>query len=116
MFWPSGPKGATVDPTTGVVDWMPSRSSDAKADFELRAYDTRGAYRRQIWTVDVTDANRAPIISPIDDQLFTEGDLIEIPVSAFDPDGDDLFYFADTLPPGAVFDSVRSSATLATRR
>ena len=101
-----GPSGATVDPATGKVDWMPDRSSDARVDFELRAYDGRGAYRRQVWTVDVTDANRAPIISPVDDQLFTEGDLIEIPVSAFDPDGDDLFYFADSLPPGAVFDSV----------
>ena len=85
---------------------MPSRRDDATVNFALRAYDARGAYKTQTWTVDVTDANRAPVITPVGDQLYTEGDLIEIPVSAFDPDGDDLFYFADTLPRGAVFDPV----------
>ncbi len=100
-----GPAGATVDPSTGQIDWIPTKANPAETPFELRAYDARGAYRRQQWIVDLTGANRAPVVSPIDDQLFTEGDLIEIPVSAFDPDGDDLFYFADHLLPGAVFDA-----------
>ena len=100
------PDGATVDPSTGAIDWMPTKSSSSASKFELRAYDARGAYRRQEWIVDLSGANRAPVLSPLEDQLFTEGDLIEIPVSAFDPDGDDLFYFADNLPGGAIFDSV----------
>ncbi|WP_372898721.1 putative Ig domain-containing protein, partial [Stieleria sp.] len=98
------PKGATVDPNTGVVDWKPGRDASPKAEFELRAYDARGAYKRQTWIVDVTGANRAPVVAPISDVFATEGDLIEVPISGFDPDGDDLFYFADNLPPGAVFD------------
>ncbi len=84
---------------------MPTQAATPKTRFELRAYDARGAFERQVWTVDVTGANRAPIIAPVEDVLATEGDLIEIPISAFDPDGDRLFYFADNLPPGAVFDS-----------
>ena len=98
------PESASVDPESGQIDWMPSPGSDANVGFELRAYDSRGAYRRQQWMVDVTGANRPPVVSPIADVFATEGDLIEIPVSGFDPDGDDLFYFADNLPPGAVFD------------
>ncbi|MEZ6135593.1 MAG: CARDB domain-containing protein [Pirellulaceae bacterium] len=98
------PEGATVNATTGALTWTPGRWTEPRVEFELRAYDARGAYKRQTWTVDVSGANRAPIISPIGDQLLTEGDLLEVPVSAFDPDGDALFYFADNLPPGAVFD------------
>ncbi len=100
------PEGATVDPNSGAVSWMPTRGAAPRTTFELRAYDARGAFERQVWTVDVTGANRPPIIAPVEDLLATEGDLIEIPISGFDPDGDDLFYFADRLPPGAVFDSV----------
>ncbi len=100
----NAPEGATVNPTTGALSWTPGRWTEPSVEFELRAYDARGAYKRQVWTVDVIGANRAPIISPIGDQLLTEGDLLEVPVSAFDPDGDALFYFADNLPPGAVFD------------
>ena len=84
----NAPDGATVDPATGEVQWLPGRATLPTADFELRAYDARGAYRRQAWTVDVTGANRAPVISPVDDVFATEGDLLEIPVSAFDADGD----------------------------
>ncbi|MCA9261626.1 MAG: hypothetical protein KDA61_20555, partial [Planctomycetales bacterium] len=98
------PEGASVDPNTGQINWMPRKAAAAQSSFELRAYDARGAYKRQTWIVDVTGTNRAPIISPVNDVLATEGDLIEIPVSGFDPDGDSLIYFADNLPPGAVFD------------
>ncbi len=100
------PDGATVDPVTGEVDWLPTRGASPSTPFELRAYDARGAFERQVWTVDVTGANRAPIIASVDDKFVTEGDLIEVSISGFDPDGDPLFYFADHLPPGAVFDSV----------
>ena len=99
------PTGATVNSVTGQIQWQPSRWTDPTTQFELRAYDSRGAYRRQTWKVDVTGANRAPIVAPIADQQIQEGDMLELPVSAFDPDGDSVFYFADGLPPGAVFDS-----------
>ncbi|MEL6108114.1 MAG: putative Ig domain-containing protein, partial [Planctomycetota bacterium] len=100
------PEGATVDATTGEIDWMPTRATTDQATFELRAYDARGAYRRQTWVVDVSGANQAPVLATIDNFVATEGDLIEIPVSGFDPDGDDLFYFADNLPAGAIFDPI----------
>ncbi|PNY36139.1 hypothetical protein C2E31_14500 [Rhodopirellula baltica] len=100
----NAPAGASVNAATGQITWTPGKDAATNVDFELRAYDARGAYKRQTWTVDVSGANRAPIVAPIGDVFATEGDLIEIPVSAFDPDGDDLFYFADRLPPGAVFD------------
>ncbi len=99
-----GPDGATVNAVTGEITWTPTRGDDATTEFELRAYDSRGAYRRQEWTVNVVGANMAPVLAPIEDQRYTEGDLIEILVSGFDADGDELFYFADNMPPGAIFD------------
>ncbi len=100
----SAPDGASIDATTGSIQWSPDRWTEPQVDFELRAYDSRGAYRRQTWKVNVQNANRPPVISPIDDQIIREGELLEIPVSGYDPDGDSIFYFADSLPPGAIFD------------
>ncbi|MEM9826972.1 MAG: CARDB domain-containing protein, partial [Planctomycetota bacterium] len=100
-----GPEGAQVDSATGEVSWQPNVGATADPDFELRAYDSRGGFRRQVWTVDLSGANRAPILADIENVFAREGDLIEIPFSGFDPDGDDLFYFADGLPAGAVLDA-----------
>ncbi len=93
------PDGASIDATTGRIHWIPDRWTEPQVDFELRAYDGRGAYRRQNWKVDVSGANRAPIISPIQDQLLKEGEMLDISVSAFDPDGDNIIYFAISFLP-----------------
>ncbi len=99
------PAGASISSTTGQLNWTPDRFTEPQVDFEVRAYDGRGAYRRQTWRVNVSGANRAPIVSPIEDRLISEGDTLSIPVSAFDPDGDRLFYLASNLPAGATFDA-----------
>ena len=73
--------------------------------FELRAYDARGAFTRQTWTVAVDGVNRPPELLPIANPTLNEGTLLELAVGGLDPDGDDLILWADRLPPGAVFDS-----------
>src|SRR5262249_3638641 len=62
----------------------------------------------QEFTVSTAGVNRAPVFDPIPAQLQgREGQLLEVPVSASDADGDHLVYWADHLPPGAVFDVAR---------
>ena len=100
------PASATVNPDSGVVEWMPERADDAESEFELRVYDSRGAYQSQTWTVDLSGANHPPQMAALQPVSAREGDLLEIPFSASDPDGDALFYWADRLPPGAILDPV----------
>ncbi|MCA9170534.1 MAG: tandem-95 repeat protein, partial [Planctomycetales bacterium] len=104
----TGPDGAVVDPITGVVSWTPDRAADEQAAFDVRVFDSRGAYARQRWQVEVGLTNEAPSIVPIADQTITEGDFWELPIRAVDADGDPLVYWIENLPPGAVFDSQRN--------
>jgi hypothetical protein len=94
---------------SGAVDWMPAETDSPEAPFELRAYDARGAYTRQLWMVDVADVNTPPVLAPIADQTIREGDLLEIQAGAFDSDGDPLVFWADNLPPGATFDAATNT-------
>ncbi len=124
-FLASGPEGATLDAVTGTIDWTPSRAAKESTTFEVRAYDGRNGYRSQTWTVDVQGVNTAPVMAPVVGEVANtlsssinrrladaipqivvrEGDLLSIPISASDVDGDRLFYWADRLPPGATFDA-----------
>lgn len=49
-------------------------------------------------------SNRSPVLAPIGDQITNEGQLLQIVLSATDPDGNALSYSAENLPTGAAFD------------
>ena len=55
-------------------------------------------------TITVGDVNRAPILDPIGNRDIDQGDLLEIVVTARDPDNDLLTFSAGDLPPDAEFD------------
>jgi hypothetical protein len=69
-----------------------------------------GSFRgTQAFTITVNDVNDPPaVVAPIADQVFDQGDLVNIDASvAFsDPDGDTLTYSAASLPAGLAIDSV----------
>ncbi len=83
--------------------------------FWLPAFDQAGAYRpvfvasdslsitRQGVGIQVLNVNQAFNFSPIGSPQTGEGQLLAFAVSATDPDGDSLFFAADSLPPGAAF-------------
>src|SRR5262249_10287359 len=71
----------------------------------LRAYDDRGGYTAQLWTVNVAQANRPPVLAPVPDRTVREGDLVEVPFAATDPDGNALVFGVNNLPPGAFYDA-----------
>jgi YD repeat-containing protein len=98
------PRGATVDNGAGEVSWTPTYA-DAQGLFELRAYDLRGGYSRQTWTVNVTNSNAPPVVLPITNRTIAEGERIEIPFGAFDAEGDPLVYWMNKLPAGSSFDA-----------
>ena len=45
--------------------------------FEVRAFDVRGGYDNQRWTVVVANVNRPPTLLPIGNYQIREGDLLE---------------------------------------
>ena len=53
----------------------------------------------------VNNTNATPAISPVADQNSTEGDLVSLPISASDTDGDTLTYAAVNLPDGLSINS-----------
>ncbi len=100
------PRGMTIDARTGLVSWAPTAASPQRADVALLAYDTRGASATQEFTVQVEGVNRAPVLDLLPAQIEgREGEPLTITVKATDADGDSLVYWADRLPPGAVFDA-----------
>ncbi|MBI2037404.1 MAG: S8 family serine peptidase [Candidatus Magasanikbacteria bacterium] len=60
-------------------------------------------YEGQYITITVNPANCAPAIDPVADVTITEGDTLDVPVSATDPEGDALVLAAPDLPPFAAF-------------
>ncbi|MCI0462451.1 MAG: Ig-like domain-containing protein [Gemmataceae bacterium] len=51
-------------------------------------------------------ANSAPELDPIGDWLFLEGEVVNRQIVAYDPDGDELFFFGENLPLGLSLNSV----------
>jgi hypothetical protein len=97
-----------VNPSTGLVTWTPTAASPADAAVVLLAYDARGANTAQAFNVQTIGVNRAPVFQPLPAEIRgQEGTALEISVRATDPEGDELVFWADRLPPGAVFDAER---------
>lgn len=65
-----------------------------------------------ILTLTVEPQNHAPTLSPINDKVVKEGELLEFIISATDVDGDTLTYSASNLPTGAILtDNTDGTAT-----
>jgi RHS repeat-associated protein len=105
-----GPAGMTVDPATGQVTWTPTAASPAEAAVSLQVYDSAGTAATQSFTVAVQGVNLPPAFSGLPAQVNgLEGQPITLSVQATDPEDDPLTYWADNLPPGAVFDPATQS-------
>ncbi|NIM91661.1 MAG: hypothetical protein GTO17_12020 [Candidatus Aminicenantes bacterium] len=63
-----------------------------------------GTWISKAWGVSIS--NRAPNLSPIENQIVKEGEQLTFQVMASDPDGDILTYSASSLPNGAILDSL----------
>jgi large repetitive protein len=101
----AGPAGMTVDPLSGVFDWLPTANSPARAAVVLHAYDVRGGRAEQAFDIEVTGGNRAPVVGDLPELIEgREGQSLSLPLPVIDPDGDPLAVWADAIPPGAALD------------
>ena len=70
-------------------EWQTEDGDAGTYDISVTASDGT-ATTTESFTITVTQINTAPILKPIKDITVDEGDLIKIPVNAYDPEGDQL--------------------------
>ncbi len=100
-----GPIGMTVNPVTGLITWNTLPTTPATVNVDLFAYDPSGSYTIEHFSIQVAGGSVPPVIGPLASEVSgKEGQPLVLPVTATDPDGRSLFYWAANLPGGASFD------------
>ena len=84
--------------------WTPGYTQAGSYDVNFIATDGE-IEDIEIVTITVNNVNRKPVVEPISDMTVDENTTVTFAVNATDPDGNDIAYFADNLPDGAVFSS-----------
>jgi uncharacterized delta-60 repeat protein len=101
------PAGASFYPLTQIFTWTPDYTqagSYPNVTFTVTDDGTPVLNDSEVITITVNDVNRAPVLDPIGDQTVSEGQLLQLTVTASDPDGNNLTYSAGNVPTGASFD------------
>lgn len=107
------PSGASIDPDSGEFRWTPTETQGpGQYQISIIAEDDGSPSMRTETTlsVDVSESNQSPTLSPIADRSVNEGMLARVILSATDPDlpANQLrFQFVGTAPEGATLDPVR---------
>ncbi len=98
------PPGLSINPTTGLITGTLPYNSAGVYGVTVRATDPGGLSGAAFFSWIVTNTNRAPQVTAVDNQANLEGDVVSLQVVASDPDGEALTYSATGLPPGVVID------------
>jgi len=99
------PAGAIFSSATRSFVWIPDFDSGTNTRVYAVTFQVSDGSLtdEETVTINVTHVNRSPVLASIGTQNLTEGDSLNLVVSATDPDGDAIFYSASNLPSGAVF-------------
>jgi hypothetical protein len=83
------PTGVDLNPGSGVLTWTPTEAQGPSTNtITVRVFDNGipSLSATQSFSVVALETNRAPTLSPIQDQFVSEGALLSLTVSASDPD------------------------------
>ncbi len=86
------------DVLDGIFTYSPDYLSAGSYIVKLKAIDNDGMETFTNLSVIVKNVNRKPIVDDIHDQHISEGSLLELEISAVDPDIDDTLLFTLTGP------------------
>ena len=97
------PSGASLDPASGRFSWLPQPgdAGDYDVTFSVSAGGLQADRRA---TITVAGRNRPPVLDPLVDAAFDEGDHLSVAISGTDPDGDDVAILLTPMPIGAIYD------------
>ncbi|ROZ61645.1 Ig-like domain-containing protein [Ramlibacter sp. WS9] len=93
------------------MTWTPGTTAAANTDIVLRLQDSRGGVAIRVLTVEVAGGNHAAQIDAVQDIVLAEGEILSLPLTASDADGDALTLTVRNLPPGAAFDAATGVLT-----
>lgn len=99
------PLGAIFDIASGNFTWTPNYDQAGNYSIQFIVTDINGATDSKNMSIQVLDFNRPPSLDPIEDKEIVEGEMLSFIVSASDPDGDVLTFYALGLPETASFNS-----------
>ncbi|QBR91705.1 putative Ig domain-containing protein [Nocardioides euryhalodurans] len=103
------PAGVDYAPGPGTIAGTPTDSGTFEVDVTA---DDGALTRTESFVLEVTPANDAPVLVPVDDVTLEEGSALEpIQLSATDADDDDLVFEVGTLPTGLSFDAEQARIT-----
>ncbi len=91
------------EPVGDDKEWQTTYEDAGTHEIELTISDNKEELK-EIFNVIVKDVDRAPEFEEIGDITIKEGETIEINLEAHDPDGDEINFSAENLPPGASLD------------
>ena len=94
------PAGATINPTTGRINWSPSTAQNGISHFfKVRVTDTGGLFDEQEFNVLVS-GNTAPVITSTPGSVVYTGQVYFYDVEASDAEGGALLYALTQAPAG----------------
>ena len=104
------PDGASFDPETATLTWTPDYDQSGSYTVHFEAVDDGGGTGKPITVtaeipIFVRDVNRPPVVREIDRVTIEQRSLVDIPVTASDPDGDDISLRASSGSPRGVLPS-----------
>lgn len=99
----ASPNGMSINSDTGLIQWLPDTTSDFSVSIEVS--DSEGGSVSQNYTLTVSDANRAPVITSIPIFVADEGVAYRYDVNANDLDNDFLVYSLTVFPLSMTIDS-----------
>ena len=92
------PKGTASVNQNGTVHYLPDPDFNGTDTFAYTIQDPSGASATGTVTVTVNPVNDPPLLAAIGDQQLSEGDVVDVDVSATDPDGTTPSLSASGLP------------------
>ena len=85
-----------------MFSWRPTYEQAGTYRVTFTVSDGQGGTDRETVTIRVGETNREPVLSSIGSQQVTEGERLQLVVSAADADGDGLTYSMADEPSGAT--------------
>ncbi len=98
------PAGASVNTATGLITGIPSFASAGTYSVAATVSDGSASVSRSFSWI-VTNANRAPVLSPVTDQTTAADVDASLQIIASDPDGTAITYAATGLPPALAINA-----------
>jgi hypothetical protein len=102
------PPGAAFDSATGAFNWTPATAGIYPVQFTIKDGPN---HLSSIIIIKVDNGSDPPAITAVTTYLAERGKPLAFTVTAVDPDGEPLTYFAGNLPPGATFNPTTKTFT-----